>query len=364
MQQRTSFRYANRGVNRRCERLLSAFLCVWVLFGISPGGNMKIFRNVYQIASPVADRNLYQYLFVGENTILLDTGASYTPKDAIAPYLKEIGLAPSRLTMAINTHADADHHGGNAALKEMAGQMLLACGEQDRLIIEDPDRLFATRYNHWIPDHGVGLGVHAEASTWVRMMVGPPQRIDQTFVGGEHIRIDDKRSLQVLHVPGHSDGHLALYDPLDRAVYVGDALHGRYCPTAAGEPALPPGYFSVLAYLGTLQMLHALDIEWIYSGHWPTFHDSQVAEFLNESRRFVDTASGLVWKTLEKHSDGVTLKACMDECGPVLGGWPLTNQWLLMYPLHGHLLLLEQQGRVQRLPRMDKENVRWKISNS
>jgi glyoxylase-like metal-dependent hydrolase (beta-lactamase superfamily II) len=329
---------------------------------------MKIFQNVYQIASPVADRNLFQYLFVGDNTVLLDTGASYTPKETIAPYLKQLGIAPSQLTMAINTHADADHHGGNASLKQLAGQVRLACGEQDRLFIENPDRLFTSRYNQWIPDHGVGLGLNAEASSWVRMMVGPPQRVDQTFVGGEHIRIDDQRSLQVLHVPGHSDGHLALYDATDKSVYVGDALHGRYCPTATGEPALAPGYFSVLAYLGTLQMLQAFDIEWIYSGHWPTFHGSQVSEFLCESRRFVDNASSLVWKVLEKHPEGVTLRAFMDECGPVLGTWPLSNQWLLMYPMHGHLSLLEQQGRVKKVPGKalagkEKENVRWKIAS-
>jgi glyoxylase-like metal-dependent hydrolase (beta-lactamase superfamily II) len=322
---------------------------------------MEIFRHVYQIASLVADRNLFQYFFVGDNTVLLDTGASYTPGDTIVPYLNKIGIAPSRLTMAINTHADADHHGGNASLKHISTQVQLACGEQDRLIIEDPDRLFATRYNQWIPDHGVGLGLHPEASEWVRKMVGEPQRIDQTFVGGEHIRIDDARSLQVLHVPGHSDGHLALYDPVNKAVFVGDALHGRYCPTVNGEPALPPGYFSVLAYLGTLQMLHALEIDWIYSGHWPTFHGSQVAEFLSESRRFVDNAAGLVWKTLEKHPEGISLRGFMDECGPVLGGWPLNNQWLLMYPLQGHLLLLEQQGRVIRVGGNGK--VQWKITS-
>jgi glyoxylase-like metal-dependent hydrolase (beta-lactamase superfamily II) len=324
---------------------------------------MSIFSNVYQIQSLVADRNLFQYLFVGDNTVLLDTGASYTPDETIFPFLKKIGVSPSRLTMAIDTHADADHHGGNSALKKSAGQVILACGDQDRLMIEDPDRLFASRYNQWIPDHGVGLGLHADASDWVRKMVGPPQRIDQTFVGGEHIRIDDKRSLQVLHVPGHSDGHLALYDPVNRAVFVGDALHGRYCPTIAGEPALPPGYFSVLAYLGTLQMLNAFDIEWIYSGHWPTFHGSQVKEFLSESRRFVDNASGLIWKTLEKHPEGVTLRAFMNECGPVLGGWPINNEWLLMYPMHGHLSLLEQQGRVTRIAGKEKESVRWKIAS-
>ena len=324
---------------------------------------MEIFRQVRQIASLVADRNLFQYLFVGDNTILLDTGASYTPKETIVPYLEQNGIKPSSLTMAINTHADADHHGGNSALKQIAGQMQLACGEQDRLIIENPDRLFATRYDQWIPEHGVGLGLNPEASSWVRMMVGSPQRIDQTFIGGEHIRIDDKRSLQVLHVPGHSDGHVALYDPLNRAVFVGDALHGRYCPAASGEPALAPGYFSVLAYLGTLQMLQAFEIDWIYSGHWPTYHGSQVAEFLAESRRFVDNAATLVWKTLEKRPDGVTLRAFMDECGPVLGGWPLSNQWLLMYPLHGHLLLLEQQGRVKKYPGKENHHARWKIAS-
>jgi glyoxylase-like metal-dependent hydrolase (beta-lactamase superfamily II) len=321
---------------------------------------MKIFRHLYQIASLVTDRNLFQYLFVGDNTVLLDTGASYTPKDTIFPFLKETGIEPSRLTLAINTHADADHHGGNAALKEVAGQVMLGCGEQDRLMIEDPDRLFASRYNQWIPDHGVGLGLHPEASEWVRMMVGRPQRIDQTFVGGEYIRIDDERSLQVLHVPGHSDGHLALYDPLNKAVFVGDALHGSYCPTTAGAPALPPGYFSILAYLGTLQLFHALDIDWIYSGHWPTYHGSQVEEFLVECRRFVDLASGVVWKTLEKNPVGVSLREFMEKCGPALGSWPLTAQWLLMYPLHGHLLQLEQQGRVTRVG--SNGNVQWRIA--
>jgi glyoxylase-like metal-dependent hydrolase (beta-lactamase superfamily II) len=322
---------------------------------------MEIFQNVYQIASLVADRNLFQYLFVGDNTVLLDTGASYTPTETIAPFLKRIGIDLSRLTMAINTHADADHHGGNAALKQIAGQVMLACGDQDRLIIEDPDRLFASRYDQWIPEHGVGLGLNPDASEWVRMMVGPRQRIDQTFVGSEQIRVSDGCSLQVLHVPGHSDGHLALYDPVNRAVFVGDALHGRYCPNASGEPALPPGYFSVLAYLGTLQMLHAFDIDWIYSGHWPTYHGSQVSEFLTESRRFVDNAAALVWKTLENNPEGVTLAAFMDECGPVLGSWPAGNQWLLMYPLHGHLLLLEQQGRVTKVA--GKPHTHWKVAS-
>jgi glyoxylase-like metal-dependent hydrolase (beta-lactamase superfamily II) len=322
---------------------------------------MELFPHLHQIQSLVGDRNLFQYLFVGDNTILLDTGASYTPAEVILPFIEKLGLKPSRLTMAIDTHADADHHGGNAALKASAGQMMLACGDADRGMIENPDRLFATRYNHWMPEHGVGLSLYPESSAWVRKMAGPAHRIDLTFRGGEQIAIDDKRSLRVLHVPGHSDGHLALYDPVNKAVFVGDALHGNYCPTAKGEPALPPGYFAVLAYLGTLQFLEALDIDWIYSGHWPAYHAAAAQEFLAECRLFVDRASGVLWKALERHPDGITLRTCMEECGPALGNWPTTNQWLLMYPLHGHLLHLEQQGAVTRIK--GEPYSRWKIAS-
>lgn len=330
------------------------------LISVLPRSHMEIFPYLHQIQSLVGDRNLFQYLFVGDNVVLLDTGASYTPSEVILPLLAKLGIQLSRLTVAINTHADADHHGGNESLKKAAGQMLLACGDSDRAMIENPDRLFASRYNQWVAEHGTGLSLYPEASEWVRKMAGPAHRIDLTFRGGELIAVDDKRSLRVLHVPGHSDGHLALYDPVNKAVFVGDALHGNYCPSTTGEPSLPPAYFAVLAYLGTLQFLEALEIDWIYSGHWPVYNGAAAAEFLAECRRFVDKASGLVWKSLERHPEGLTLRVCIDECGPALGNWPAGNRWLLMYPLHGHLLHLEQQGAVTRIK--GQEHSLWKMA--
>jgi glyoxylase-like metal-dependent hydrolase (beta-lactamase superfamily II) len=328
----------------------------------TPRRVMEIFRHIYQIPSLVADRNLYQYLFVGDNTVLIDTGASYTPEEAILPYLRTIGVSPSRLTMAINTHADADHHGGNDSLKQVAGDMLLACGDPDREMIEDVDYLFANRYDQWIADHGVGLGTNADSSAWVRKMVGTPRRIDLTFCGGEHIAIDDKRSLKVLHVPGHSDGHLAVYDSANKAVFVGDALHGANCPTVNGEPSLPPAYYSVLAYVSTLDFIESFDVEWIYSAHWPTYHGSQVADFLGECRKFVNDASAIVWETLEKNPEGISLKGLIDECGPVLGNWPSGNRWLLMYPMHGHLTYLGLQGAVKKSK--SKGDTVWALSGT
>jgi len=68
-----------------------------------------------------------------------------------------------------------------------------------------------------------------------------------------------------------------------------------------------------------------------------------------------------IWRSLEKSPEGVTLQACMDECGPAFGAWPANNQRLPMYPLHGHLLHLEQKGRVTKL--RGEGQVQWKIAN-
>jgi glyoxylase-like metal-dependent hydrolase (beta-lactamase superfamily II) len=320
---------------------------------------MEIFPHVHQIRSGIADRHLFQYLFVGDNILLLDTGTAATPSEVILPYLKGVGIAPERLTLAVNTHADADHHGGNDALKKVAGNVLLACGDADREVIEDPDRLFASRYNQWMADHGVGLALLPEATKWVREMAGPRHRIDVTLRGGERISFEDDRDVRVLHVPGHSNGHLAFYDRKHRAVFVGDALHGSYCPSVTGDPSLPPAYFSLLAYLSSVQLIESLQVDWIYSAHWPPYAMEKAVEFLDECRRFVQMADGQVRKCLERHPEGASLRSCMDECGPVLGRWPEANRWLLMYPLHDHLTHLEQNGEAVQI--REGGRIKWKM---
>jgi hypothetical protein len=131
------------------------------------------------------------------------------------------------------------------------------------------------------------------------------------------------------------------------------------CPSASGQPSLPPAYFSVLAYLATVQLIESLDIDWIYSGHWPAYHLEDSKVFLGECRRFVRMAEEQVRLALNRSKNGLTLGECIAECGPRLGNWPENNRWLLMYPLHGHLSLMESNGEVERVP--GEGYVRWRL---
>jgi glyoxylase-like metal-dependent hydrolase (beta-lactamase superfamily II) len=75
------------------------------------------------------------------------------------------------------------------------------------------------------------------------------------------VGLSDDWDLEVLHVPGHSLGHLAVFDPRQKAAFVSDAIHGSGCPKADGKMALPVTYFHISLYLSTLRHLETLDIQ-------------------------------------------------------------------------------------------------------
>ena len=156
---------------------------------------MEIYKGAHQIQSIYGGRNLFQYLFSGDNLILVDTGVAETPESAIFPYLDSLHLDPEHLTMAIVTHPDVDHQGGNSAIKAVAKRALLACGETDRTMVEDPHALFKLRYNFAREEHGVGFESDEPLPD-----AGQRQAVDIGFSGGEKIYVTEGWELDVLHV--------------------------------------------------------------------------------------------------------------------------------------------------------------------
>jgi glyoxylase-like metal-dependent hydrolase (beta-lactamase superfamily II) len=313
-----------------------------------------LYPGAYQIASRFGERDLFQYLFVGERVVLLDSGLSRTPEHAIFPSLEKLGLSPQRLTVAITSHPDLDHQGGNAALRAAHRQVVLACHEADRAMIEDPATLFALRYEHLRTEQGLGLDGLAPD------LAGRPAAVDAILRDGERLRLAEDWELEVWHVPGHAPGHLALYDPRQGALFSSDAVQGQGCPTAGGRMAFGPTYYDPEAYLATIARLERQPIQHLYSGHWPEAHGAQVAAFLRESRLFPLRAEALLAADLAAAGrHGATLDALLERLGPQLGDWPSAQHRMLMFALHGHLELLERRGRVRRIGRAPRVAWQW-----
>ncbi len=302
---------------------------------------MELYPNVYRIESLYGGRNLFQYLFVGDNIVLADTGIAETPEKTIFPFFDELKIKPQQLTLAVTTHSDADHQGGNDAIKKLSPKTMLSCGEADRELVEDPGALYAQRYNFLKEEHDVGFDPEPSPDA------GKRRHMDLCFAGGETIHLRDDWKLEVLHVPGHSRGHLALYDPKNRALFSGDAVHGRGCPKATGEMAIPVTYYHIDAYLSTIRYIEHLPIDVLYSGHWPIMRGEEIQDFLAESRRTVELADRAILQALAKTPSGLTMKELIDAVGNAVGDWPKDTWVFAMFPIKGHMDRLEQQGKVK-----------------
>lgn len=103
-----------------------------------------------------------------------------------------------------------------------------------------------------------GLSLH-EASSFARFAIEPPlldaDRLDVVFVGdGDELRVG-RYCLQVIETPGHTPGHLSLFEPESRLLFGGDHLLFVISP---GIALFPDGSDGLQIYLDSLEKVRAL----------------------------------------------------------------------------------------------------------
>lgn len=291
---------------------------------------MEVLDGIHRIDAEVGGRPLFLFLFLGERNLLLDAGCATTVAESVLPYLSGLGLGPRDLDLLVITHSDLDHQGGAHALASANPDLTIACGALDRELVCDPAAIIARRYDAFRVDHGIGYD--EETTAWIQEMCGSPQPVDQVFAGGETIG-----ELRVLHVPGHSAGHIALHDSRTGALFSGDSVQGSVYLGLDGTPRLCPTYTDVDPYLQTLDLIEALAPGELHGCHWPAARGAEVAAFLDESRSYVEHVDGLVRACLAEAPEGLTLRGLIERVNERLDEpWEPGVAQELVYSLHGH----------------------------
>lgn len=290
------------------------------------------------------NRMVYVHLLVGEEAaILVDTGCAHNPAQEILPYMRSIRFDPARLTWIVISHSDIDHQGGNAPMKAAAPQAILACHTLDRPWVAETEALIQGRYAQFERDHDIGYGDAGKASIRAGCLSHP---LDLTLSGGEHFRLSHDWTVEAVHTPGHTWGHLAIYDPRSHTLISGEATMGSAILDDDWQPAMPPTYCYVDTYLTTQDRLLAMGIDLLASAHWPLQQGPAVAEFITESRNYCL----LVERTLLEFahtSGGFTLRQAIDQLGPRLGHWPAGANQDFSYGMAGNLESLTKRGRLR-----------------
>lgn len=193
-----------------------------------------------------------------ELPILIDTGFGSDVKET-ERLIREAGVSPEELHLIVNTHYHSDHVGGNFYLQQNYGVKIAAHKWEAELI-------------------NVGDS-EACSAEWLDQPVEPYQ-VDRKLYNNEEIHTGS-RTLQVLHTPGHTLGHISLYGPEEKILICGDLFHNN---DIGWLNIFREGVSSIQRSLESLERLSMLPIEKAYSGHGPQIENPMASIDAAKSR--------------------------------------------------------------------------------
>ena len=155
-------------------------------------------------------RAAHAYLLVSEEGLTLVDSGSPGETSRIVSQLEEGGHDLSDLWAIVITHAHSDHTAGAAELVRRSGARVMAHRDEVVYIQQEstlPFASFLQRAVLWLSD---------------RVFRTEPCHVDRALEDGDVV--DALGGLQVIHVPGHTPGSIALYQPERQILFVGDSV--------------------------------------------------------------------------------------------------------------------------------------------
>lgn len=150
------------------------------------------------------------------------------------------------------THAHLDHIGAVASLKKLKTEA--------KILLHQADEPIYTA----LPEQPAWIGI--PKSQWDALGLGfeVPPKIDEYWTDGQKYQVGDLQ-FTVIHCPGHTPGHVVLYEPSEQKVFVGDVLFAG----SVGRTDLPGGSTEQLMDSIMNKLLPLGDDVEVYSGHGP-----------------------------------------------------------------------------------------------
>ena len=299
----------------------------------------------HRVRIPLGPRYADLWLFLGENHhVLFDSGTRGTLTESVLPALQGLGFGPESISTVVISHLDVDHCGEAGNIRSVLPEAVTIAHADDSAAISDWDTFSAQRGQEFA--EGWGLDESPEAVAWMHdvFLPGP---VDTILSSETTLSLDDGRDLEVWHVPGHSLGHLAIYDSHYDTLAISDAILGNAVPLADGTASFPPTYRHVDSYLQTIARVRDLMPHVLLTAHYGDYREDEVGVFLDESEEFVRTMDEVVRDVLG--SQPKTLEDLVHEINPLVATWPIEGtHTALAFPVAGHL---EQLHRAQVITR-------------
>jgi glyoxylase-like metal-dependent hydrolase (beta-lactamase superfamily II) len=308
----------------------------------------QILPNLFKIEVPLPDiplAILNAYLIKGpDRNLLVDTGIKREEsKQAIEQAFKEAD-ADLKKTDFFITHMHLDHFGLVSELRTESSKIFFSPVDAERIQGEDlwHDFIAFARLNGFPEEELQAVLVSHPGYRYHQAR--RKERFDFTFVReGDILRVGDY-SFNIIETPGHTMGHLCLYEEKHKVLVAGDHLLHDITPTIQ----LWSGDENPLSeFLQSLDKVGGMDIHLVLPGHGRLIknhrkrvdalkehHEERAEEILSlleeGGKTAYQVASGMRWD--------VDIEA-----------WevfPVVQKWFTVGETMAHLKYLEESGRV------------------
>ena len=214
---------------------------------------------------PFPDANLL--LLRGHQPALVDSGFVGHAQETAAWAHAHTG----HIALVVNTHCHSDHVGGNALLQAMGAGIAASTPDARAVTRRDPCCCLAEYL-----DQPVG-----------------PYTVDEPLHDEQVLRLGDA-DWTVVRTPGHTPGHLSLWQPEERLLVVGDALSDY---DVGWVNLALDGPDAASTALASLHRLADLRPRLLLPAHGPIPSDPSTAfaTALRRAQRLVDDPAGAVW---------------------------------------------------------------------
>jgi len=229
----------------------------------------------------------------GGRNLLIDTGFNHAECErAMRLALAALSVDMERTDLFI-THMHADHSGLANTIRGEGGRVF--AGREDAWLIADAHNpVFWRGLLSFYRFTGLtGYGFSNDVTVHPGYSWAPPAGAAVTEVAdGETIRVGDY-SLRCIATPGHTRGHMCLYEPERRILFSGDHILGRITPNITLSA---PDEDVLAQYFASLDKVSKLDVRIVFPGHRHALDDcrARIGELREHHARRLDEVAGIL----------------------------------------------------------------------
>lgn len=239
---------------------------------------MEIASGIHQLKIPIPDNPLgylNAYLIKGKDGwFMVDTGWN-TPDafETLVKELKDLGLSVTDVVAIVVTHVHPDHFGLAGRIKQLSPHTQLMMHHWEYVLIEPRYVKFAdlrAKMGKFLRRHGVPPYPSLESASMPTLQFVTVTFPETVLYGGEVLQTG-VYDLEVIWTPGHSPGHICLYEPQNKILFSGD--HVLPVITSNINYHTQSGDNPLGDYLYALQKLRNLAVDKILPAHETIFGD-------------------------------------------------------------------------------------------